>query len=142
MLDNNNNTHTHNLVPLIVEGKSMNSIFGDPCPGTTKILRLQYHDDRRELCRASFFEHEQVVILKRKTTYFQEDVETLKKEEAEDDEDDVTTDVSRKRLARRHRSCSIAEFEEVSNQGQIASNSHDSNSHSRVAFGTIPSAET
>eukprot|EP00956_Cyclotella_meneghiniana_P004010 scaffold4865_cov83-Cyclotella_meneghiniana.AAC.8 len=30
----------------LMDGKSMNSIFGDPCPGTTKLLRVQYlfHD--------------------------------------------------------------------------------------------------
>lgn len=64
----------------LMDGKSMNIIFGDPCPGTTKRLDLTYvfKDDIQHgsdkgsdffdhsfICHASFAEHEQVV-LKRK----------------------------------------------------------------------------
>lgn len=83
-------------VPLIMEGKSMNAVFGDPCPGTTKILRIQYYFDEnydgkeeghkkkftrkgQELCRATFFEHEEVV-LKRKKFLFQNDVKVFEGE--------------------------------------------------------------
>jgi hypothetical protein len=64
----------------IMDGKSMNIIFGDPCPGTTKRLDLTYvfNDNFQRgsdiesdifnhslICHASFAEHEQV-LLKRK----------------------------------------------------------------------------
>mmetsp|Transcript_11245 Transcript_11245/g.16182 ORF Transcript_11245/g.16182 Transcript_11245/m.16182 type:complete len:482 (-) Transcript_11245:2216-3661(-) len=73
-----------NEIP-IMDGKSMNIIFGDPCPGTTKRLDITYvfQDDLDRggevgkvvdpsyICRASFAEHEQVV-LKRKTVFFRQ----------------------------------------------------------------------
>jgi hypothetical protein len=65
--------------------KSMNAIFGDPCPGTSKRLHVHYlvreEDDRddpvsraasSELLYMSFAEHERVV-LQRRVTLYQED---------------------------------------------------------------------
>lgn len=144
----------HTPVPLIMEGKSMNAVFGDPCPGTTKLLRVQYYfgdsisskeedetnpANRRkrkkgqELCRATFFEHEEVV-LKRKMTFFQKDVKTLKHEEDQErnnekDDDSLSSHEDAfdsreackpnlsssspilKSISRNYRSQSITEFE-------------------------------
>mmetsp|Transcript_44975 Transcript_44975/g.137367 ORF Transcript_44975/g.137367 Transcript_44975/m.137367 type:complete len:555 (+) Transcript_44975:482-2146(+) len=70
----------------IMDGKSMNALFGDPCPGTTKCLRISYlfYDDDTmngsssnkksgvKICRSSFQEHERV-ILKKEVTFYQKD---------------------------------------------------------------------
>ena len=56
-------------IPLM-DGKSMNMVFGDPCPGTTKRLDITTIDHGK-IYRVSFAEHERVV-LKRKALYFGE----------------------------------------------------------------------
>lgn len=69
----------------IMESRSMNALFGDPCPGTTKCLRVCYifsdDDDNVDnpstdgkksslkICRSSFQEHERV-ILRREVRFF------------------------------------------------------------------------
>ena len=75
-----------NLIPLM-NGKSMNAVFGDPCPGVSKRLNIHYiiYDDRgtdetigkasrkheaSEVHRQNFAEHERV-ILSRRITFFQ-----------------------------------------------------------------------
>ena len=74
-----------NLVHLM-DGKSMNAIFGDPCPGTSKQLSVHYiifdsmgdasiHGNRKkssEVHRSTFAEHEPV-ILRRRVTYYQDE---------------------------------------------------------------------
>ena len=65
--------------------KSMNAIFGDPCPGTSKRLHVHYvvteamvDDDiesrvaKTEVHHVNFAEHERVV-LRRRLTFFQDD---------------------------------------------------------------------
>lgn len=62
-IERNQNTVT------LIEGKSMNAIFGDPCPGTTKKLTITYifYDEghslqKSEICRSTFVEHENVIL--------------------------------------------------------------------------------
>ena len=54
---------------ILIEGKSMNAIFGDPCPGTTKKLTITYifYDQgsylrKSEICRSTFVEHENIIL--------------------------------------------------------------------------------
>ena len=79
----------------IMDGKSMNALFGDPCPGTTKSLRISYvfgdeidvvddddgvgrspggvkRGDSKKISRSSFQEHERVV-LRRVVTFYQDE---------------------------------------------------------------------
>jgi hypothetical protein len=69
-------------IPLM-DGKSMNAIFGDPCPGTSKILFVHYIVCDNSLSRTAaaatsevhhttFAEHERVV-LRQRTTFYQDD---------------------------------------------------------------------
>lgn len=54
---------------------SMNSCFGDPCPGVSKRLQVHYvitEADVTEVHHSSFAEHERV-ILRRRVTFFQDD---------------------------------------------------------------------
>jgi hypothetical protein len=74
------------FIYLLGGGKSMNAIFGDPCPGMSKRLYVHYivteassHDDdakslaaKTEVHHVSFFEHEHVV-LRRRLTFYQDD---------------------------------------------------------------------
>jgi hypothetical protein len=71
------------FLPLMDDGKSMNAIFGDPCPGTSKQLRIHYvlqeaADDAisraaaSEVHRIEFSEHERVV-LRRRVTFYQDE---------------------------------------------------------------------
>ena len=76
-----------NFIYLLGTGSmnSMNSIFGDPCPGSSKRLDVHYvvteasHDDdiqtraaKTEVHRVSFAEHDKVV-LRRRLTFYQDD---------------------------------------------------------------------
>lgn len=72
-----------NIIPLM-GGRKMNTIFGDPCPGTSKRLRIHYVayesvDDgtsqassASEVHRVTFAEHDRVVLRPR-LTYYQDD---------------------------------------------------------------------
>ena len=73
-----------NVIPLI-GGRKMNTIFGDPCPGTSKRLRIHYVayesiDDgttcassASEVHRVAFAEHDHVVLRPR-LTYYQDEI--------------------------------------------------------------------
>ena len=73
-----------NVIPLM-GGRRMNTIFGDPCPGTSKRLRIHYVsyesiDDgtsrassASEVHRVTFAEHDHVVLRPR-LTYYQDDI--------------------------------------------------------------------
>jgi hypothetical protein len=76
---------TKSFIYLLGRGKSMNAVFGDPCPGTSKRLSVHYvvteamNDDnaksraaKTEVHHVSFSEHERVV-LRRRLTFFQDD---------------------------------------------------------------------
>lgn len=73
-----------NVIPLM-GGRRMNTIFGDPCPGTSKRLRIHFvayesiHDgttrasSASEVHRVTFAEHDHVVLRPR-LTYYQDDI--------------------------------------------------------------------
>ena len=72
-----------NFIP-IMDGQSMNAIFGDPCPGTSKKLKIQYiiYESMKdatsravasEIHRVSFAEHERVTIRRRTIVYHDDD---------------------------------------------------------------------
>ena len=51
--------------PLLEAGLSMNVAFGDPCPGTTKMLTIQYaftDESTQTISKATFREHERIVL--------------------------------------------------------------------------------
>ena len=51
--------------PLLEAGLSMNVAFGDPCPGTTKILTIQYSftdESAQTISTATFREHERIIL--------------------------------------------------------------------------------
>jgi len=71
-----------NFIP-IMDGQSMNAVFGDPCPGTSKRLRVRYvifesmedfksRAAESEVHTVEFAEHERVV-LRRRTTLHQDE---------------------------------------------------------------------
>ena len=117
-------------IPLM-DGKGMNAIFGDPCPGTSKSLYVHYivceNSTSRaataatsEVHRTTFAEHERV-ILRQRTTFYQDD-STLKKAvvavasaTSEDVDPTEHEEESTLRAAvRMGRAQSIAEFAEAS----------------------------
>jgi len=105
--------------------KSMNAVFGDPCPGTSKRLHVHYivleHSDSAlpstEVHHMSFAEHEKVV-LQRRITFCQEDsrlkqatARALAKCQLSNVMEDDDEDTKAIRVARRMgRAQSIAEF--------------------------------
>lgn len=117
-------------IPLM-DGKSMNEIFGDPCPGTSKRLFVHYivYENNASLAKAaatsevhrtSFAEHERV-ILRRRTTFYQDDSKLKKavsvavgknvsSDNGESSEEESTLQVA----VRMGRAQSIAEFAEAS----------------------------
>ena len=51
--------------PLLEAGLSMNVAFGDPCPGTTKMLTIQYlftDESVQTISTATFREHERIIL--------------------------------------------------------------------------------
>ena len=82
----NTDPKTGNFIALM-DGQSMNAIFGDPCPGNSKRLMVHYvvsesseeatsRAATSEVHRVEFAEHERV-ILRRRVTFYQ-DESTLK----------------------------------------------------------------
>lgn len=127
-------------IPLM-DGKQMNSIFGDPCPGTSKRLKIHYvtyesYNDATsrasfasEVHRESFAENERIVL--RPRVAFYEDDLTLQQaiaatankfertritEESEDNQNIETLKNARKM----GRAQSIAEFVESFSTGELA----------------------
>lgn len=118
-------------IPLM-KGKSMNEIFGDPCPGTSKCLFVHYvvYEENAaskiataatsEVHRATFAEHERVV-LRRRVTFYQ-DESKLKEAIAAVAAKNATTSANNggdekestlRTAVRMGRAQSIAEFAEV-----------------------------
>lgn len=71
--------HRRRVAFPLLENISMNVAFGDPCPGTTKMLTIQYSftdESTQNVATATFREHEQIVL--RRSNLMQE-TETVKK---------------------------------------------------------------
>jgi hypothetical protein len=123
------------FIHLLGAGKSMNSIFGDPCPGTSKRLNIHYlvteqastpekgkAATKSETHFKSFPEHHERVELRRRLTFFQDDARLQQaiarattaapagmEAHQEESDDETTLQVARKM----GRSQSIQEFQEM-----------------------------
>lgn len=149
-----------NFIP-IMEGQSMNAIFGDPCPGTSKKLKIHYviyesikdattRAAASEIHRVSFAEHERVT-LRRRTVVYQEDdaqlryavaAETKKTEKQgiSEQDDDVDLVLSQARLL--GRSQSIADIAESFHVTTLTSSpSSKTRIHTDCNIETVPEAE-
>jgi len=134
-------TSSEGLYIPLMDKKSMNAIFGDPCPGTSKCLFVHYvvYEDAAsrtttaatsEVHRTTFAEHERVV-LRRRLTFYQDESKlkeavaaaaaknTISSDEHHDDEKESTL----RTAVRMGRSQSIAEFAEATGDLKLAATS-------------------
>ena len=125
-----------NMIPLM-GGRKMNIIFGDPCPGTSKRLKIHYVtyesiDDGKtrassasEVHRVSFAEHDHVVLRPR-LTYYQDDStlrsavaaaaaasDRIERPKISDDSEDSQGEKTLRKARSLGRAQSIAEFAEA-----------------------------